>query len=417
MNSPSLVLRLAPAIALLASIPAPLARAEEEHSYIMQTAPYPVFFNPEPPQYNLKWGKLTGRFHASVGTELNDNINLSQHHKEFDASFAPNVSVGFLWPLSAKNNLQLDLGLGYRFYLNHPQLNSLVISPNSRIDYRLFLSKVQITLHDNFSVQVDPTDRPDINGKSSTILFRRFNNTAGFIAEWKPRQHLGVYGGYDFSVDRSLADDFSSLDHTTHTFSLGANYQLSPNFTVGLNTSYAITTYSEPIQNDNASYRIGPYFTLKLSKFISVDGAVGYSISSFRHTGSLNDTSDFSGPVFEAGIRHIINSRLSHGLRMSRSHELGFGSNFNDLFSLQYDLAARMSAGVRVNTKIVYENFQTSGVGGEKAERVMVYLGSGYQLTRRWNFAVAYGIALKDSNLPDNGYFQNRLTLDFNRQF
>ena len=417
MNFSSRFLRLAGALALFAWTAAPSARAQEERNYIMQTAPYPIFFNPEPAQYNLKWGKLTGRFHASIGTELNDNLNLSQHHGEFDASFAPNVAVGFLWPISQKNNLQFELGVGYRFYVNHPQLDSLIISPNSRLDYRLFLEKIQITLHDNFFVQVDPTDRPDINGKSSTILFRRFNNTAGFIAEWKPRQHLGVYGGYDYSIDRSMADTFASLDHTTHTFSLGANYQLSPSLTAGLNASYALTTYSEPIQNDNESYRVGPYFTLKLSKFLSLDGAVGYSVSHFRHTGSLNDTSDFRGPVFEAGLRHIINSRLSHGLRMSRSHELGFGSNFNDLFSLQYDLQARMSSSIHVNTKVVYENFQTSGLAGEKAQRVLVYLGSGYQLTRRWNFAVAYGFALKDSNLPDNGYLQNRLTLDFSRQF
>jgi hypothetical protein len=64
--------------------------------------------------------------------------------------------VGFLWPVSREHVLQLDFGFGYRWYLNHPAIQTVRLAPNSRIDYRIFIKDVKINLHEALTIQADP---------------------------------------------------------------------------------------------------------------------------------------------------------------------------------------------------------------------------------------------------------------------
>jgi hypothetical protein len=398
-----------------------LAQASRE--YIMRGAPYPVFSNPEPAKYNLKLGRLTARLTASTQVEFNDNINLSDKNPEGDISFGPDIGIGFLYPVTKDNVLQFDIGFGYRWYLNHPSVQSLTVAPNSRFDHRLYLEDVQIDIHDSFSVQNDPTSRPDISavGTSSTtgnpIDFQRINNDAGLIAEWRPQLDWGLTAGYDYILDRSLNNEFTSIDRDTHSFSGGVNYNVSPRWTVGLNSSYSMTFYDQKIQNDGSGYSVGPRITYKPTHFLTIEAGVSYAVSSFEQTGTIADTSEFTGITAMLSIRHRINSSFSHYLNFTKDRELGLGSNFNEIFSAQYGFNYRFTSAIALNTTLVYENFSSSAATGEAADRYLVYLGTSYQITRLWSVSVAYAFGLKFSDAPDRNYLQNRLTLELARKF
>ena len=117
-----------------------------------------------------------------------------------------------------------------------------------------------------------------------------------------------------------------------------------------------------------------------------MEGSVGYSISTFDSNGTIGDTSEFGGITSQLGIRHTLNSRMSHNLQVSKGQTLGLGSNFNETWTVQYGLDMRLRAGIKLDSKIAYEKFAASNIGAEEAGRYLFYLGTGWQVTRVWSF-------------------------------
>ncbi|WCJ59051.1 hypothetical protein NXS98_15230 [Fontisphaera persica] len=393
--------------------------AQTSRGYIMQTLPYPAYSTPETSAYNLKWGKMIARVHASTQMEYNDNINLSELNPRSDFSISPNVGVGFMYPVSKNNLLQLDLGVGYRWYLNSPAVSSIILAPNSRLDYRVFINDLSLNFYDNISVQADPVSRPEISGAGAGdfINFRRLHNLAGVIAEWRPFRQWGFVGGYSHTLDRSLTSEYLELDYDQHTFSLGAMYQASSRLMLGLNNAYAMTFYRDSFQNDGTAFNIGPFVTWEATRFILLDASVAYSLATYDTNNRIADASDFQGLVFQVGVRHRINRRMNQNLRVGRTAGLGFGSNYTEMYSLQHGFQWQLNRAMSVNTLFSYENFQASNVGGDSGNRYMAYVGFNYSLTRTWNATLAYSYALKDSAIEGRDYSQNRLTLELQKRF
>lgn len=403
---------------------APNAGAQQENLqlgneayFIPRSNPYPRHYSAGPRDYNLRWGRLTGRLHGSLQAEFNDNINLADAAAESDFSFAPMVGIGFLWPLSEKNVLEFDIGVGYRAYLDHSELNTLHVSPDSRLTYQVRVLKAQITVHDQFSIQVDPLSRPEISGSGSVFNYRRINNDAGFTASWEAMRDLTVVGGYSYVIDRTLTDDFQDLDRDDHLLHLGLYRPLGGRVTVGLVSTHTITDFLQDVQNDGVTLSAGPHVNVRLSEFLSADVGVRYTISDYDQTGSIGDTDDFNGITYYGGVRHRLNSRTTHSLRLSKSVTPGYGSNFTDILGLQYGVSLKVLAPVTLNGTFVYESLRGSGSAGENSERYLWYLGTGLRLSSRWNLGFGCSLGIKDSELPGRDYTQNRVTLELTRQF
>jgi hypothetical protein len=377
----------------------------------------PAFQNPEPSRYNLKWRNLIGRFQASVLTEATDNISLSDDDAQSDIGLGPNVGAGFLWAISDANVLQIDGGIGYRWYLEHPSISSVNVAPNSRFDYQVYFDHARISFYDNIAVEVDPTSRPDLSGTSDEDVanFRRLHNVAGLLGEWSVAENLALVGGYDYGLERSLTSQFNSIDRDSHTFRLGSFHDISSRWTVGLNSFYSLSSYVADVHNNSHSYGTGPTVVVKPSQFITIEGAVSYSISSYDSNGSVEDSADFSGLTGQLIVRHTLNSRMSHEIAFTHGVESALNSNFYELSSLRYGLSARVGRAINLNARVHYEHYSSSL--DEKADRVGLHLGASYEFARRWQMQVGYGFNLKDSNLPGNDYLQNRVTMEFSRQF
>lgn len=397
------------------------ADAQVGEDFLSRTGPTPPYRSPQPHRYNLKWGDLTGRLTGSVVAEFNDNINLSENNPVADISIGPEIGFGFLYPISDRNVLQLDIGLGYRWYLNSPDVSTITVSPrsSSRLDYYLYFEEGRVNLHDIFYVQISPVDIAAVNnaaGGTSLSRFQRFVNTVGVSSDWRPAKQWVFYAGYDYTIDRSLNSDFTSLDRDDHTFTSGVNYVANSRLTVGAYSAFTYTTYRQAVQNDGWNLSIGPRVSYQLTKFISLEGSAGWTTSDYFDTGSIADQSSFSSFTYQAGIRHTINKRTKHALRGGRSLGLGYGSNFTDTYNLQYSIDWLASQGVSVYGTLAYDHIEVSNAG-ESADRFLFNVGTGFKLTRQWTLGVNYTFAVKESDLAGNDYIQNRITLDLTRQF
>src|SRR3954463_8281043 len=87
--------------------------------------------------YNLLLGPVRFRFSITTGIEYNDNINLAERNKQDDIIFRPQFNINAIWPVTQLNTLRLDLGLGYGFYLEHPNANTngVLIQPGSQLSF------------------------------------------------------------------------------------------------------------------------------------------------------------------------------------------------------------------------------------------------------------------------------------------
>ena len=388
-----------------------------------RAGPYPAYRRPTLEDYNLKWGRLQGHLDGSLQAEYNDNVFLGKDGAKSDFSLYPNLMLGFLWPVSRDQNLRLDLGIGYLWYARFDQLSHFYIRPNSRLEYQISVpdANLQFLIHDSIGTSVDPTSRPEISGLTTNnatgIVFLRLYNTAGLDVRWQPTRPLKVSSGYEFTLDRSLSEDFLSQDRDTHAFNLGADYDISSVWTVGLLGNYTINNYVESVMNKGESYTIGPRFTFAPMRSVSVFGSMGYTVYQFDSTGTVADRSDFSGVTFEAGVRQTLSRALSHRLQFGRSVESGWLSNFTELWRVQYGLDAALMRNITVNALLTYENFAVSGSDTDKGDRYLARLGAGYRFARRWNAGLAYYFALKDTEQTVLDYTQNRVSLELTHSF
>jgi opacity protein-like surface antigen len=386
--------------------------------FLSRTAPAPPFTPSSVSRYNLKVGNLTARLSGSVQTEFNDNINLSQSNPRADLSIAPDLGIGFMWPLNKENVLHLDLDGGYRWYLNSPSLNSIAISPRSTLEHDVHIGRVHINLHDNFGVQVDPVSLGSISGGTNAVVnYQRFSNTSGLNTDWRPYRDLAFNAGFDYTYDRSLNRDFTSLDQDGYAFHAGTEYNLSPRWTAGIVGNYTLSRYVQHIQNDGTSYGLGPSLTYRPTPHLTVNLSAGYTVATFQPTGTILDTTSFHGATYTAIITHTLNSRSSQDLRVSHTPSQGIGSNFTEATDVQYGFQTQVRKTITLHAMVAYEHLRASLAGGETADRYLTYLGASYHFSRHWLLGLGYSFALKDSDLAEQSYTQNRLTLDLTRQF
>jgi hypothetical protein len=388
--------------------------------FLSRASPSPAFLTPEPARYNLKFGKLTARIRAAMQFEYSDNINLAATGSEWDLAFAPHGEVGFVYPITEAELLEVNIGLGYTWYLYHPAVSSINIDPKTRFDYRLrIIHPIELRLYDSINVITDPTSRPDLSGLGSRLVdFRILNNTLGALLNWQPTSKWRFSGGYSYGITRSLTEEFQTLDLDTHTFSAGAFYTVSPRLTVGLNGTYSFMNYSTNFSNNAQSYTIGPMAVFRPTEFISLTAAAGYSEMHFSQNGLIGDTSQGNGSLAaQVSVQHKFNRLISHDLTLSNGRTLGLDSNFNENFVAQYGVSARVTGSLTLRSSFSFSNVRGSGLLGENAQQYLFYIGTGLRLTRLWSTGIGYTFVLKNSDFASRDYLQNRLTLDISREF
>ena len=140
-------------------------------------------------------------------------------------------------------------------------------------------------------------------------------------------------------------------------------------------------------------------------------------MGSYQHTGSILDESNFSGPTYSVGLDHVVNRRTTEYLRVGESLGTGVGSNYATTLTAQYGLNTSLSRGITLHGMVSFEDIKSSGNPGERAQRYLIYLGTGYQFTRYWSAGISYSLGLRDSDLAGHDYVQNRVTLDVTRRF
>ena len=386
----------------------------------------PINKTEEDDKYNFALGPLRFGIAVGVGFEFNDNIALSDHHRESDLIFRPLINFDVSLPISDNNTLRLSVGASYAKYFEHSSFDSggLLFAPTSALSAGIDIGAVHITLRDRFSYQEEPYD---VAVLSNVADYRRYENQAGIELDWPINQNVSFGAGYDHFNLWSSGSTFSSQDHAIDTIFIRPTVQVTPGIKVGLFGSVSAISYDAADRADATAILIGPTIDIEFSEHLALYAEVGYQAVNFDGVSHFDqeffknltpseralfqDSSDAGGVYFKIELSQKIGPVFEHSITASRTAELGFSSDFYDLYHIEYAANFKGLRNTEIGPLIFYEHYATSGDFGEKADRWGAAIGIRHHLTNSITLGLDYRFLYKNSNLPNADYYQNIIFL------
>jgi hypothetical protein len=377
---------------------------------------------------------------AGVGVEWNDNIFYSENNRESDFVLRPLINLDVFWPFSDTNALRLSVGASWAKYFDHDELDSgsIILSPNSVLAFSFDVGNLKFTVRDRFSYQEDPYE---IAPLSNVARYQRYENQAGIEMEWPINEKLTFIAGYDHYNLWSANDIFSSEDRSIDTIFIRPSYQLTPGIKVGLFASNSWVDFDSGDRADSNAIMVGPFVDIQLTEVITLYLEAGYQGIKFDGTSTFDDdffvranedffddlteeeralfedTSDASGLYVKFELAHRPNDIFEHGLSFTKTAEIGFGSNYYDLYHVEYGATFKGIRDTEVTGVVFYEFYDTSGDLSEEADRLGLALGIRHHLTNSIALGLDYRFILKDSNIEGADYYQNLVFLSIHYRF
>ena len=234
-----------------------------------------------------------------------------------DVIIRPQFNIDAIWPVTQLNTLKLDLGLGYSFYLEHPNsdTNGVLISPGSQLSFDIFVQDFRINLHDRFLLQQDPTAQLQL---SNVVDYGRFENAAGISVLWDLNKAVLTFG-YDHFTFVSTSNTFSYLDRNAEELNFSAYFALTSTTGAGLEASAVYNYYSQDFLNNSVGYNVGPFVETQITNYLKLRASVGYQAINFATGGGVDDSSDASNYYAYILLSHRIQCRdYANDLRGTR---------------------------------------------------------------------------------------------------
>lgn len=377
-------------------------------------------------QYNFAMGPIRFALAVGFGIEWNDNITLSEDDRKSDFIFRPLLNVDAAWRFSELNSLRFSFGASYAKYLEHSEYDTsgILLSPNSELELGFAIGVFQFTVRDRFSYQEDTYDVPQL---SNVARYRRWENQIGIKMDWPVNEYFTFTTGYDHYNLWTRDDEFSSEQRAIDTFFITPTYLVAPGLKVGLNAAWSFIDFDTDERQDGDSFLIGPLIQWQISDVLEMFLEAGYQRLNFDGTSEFDDEfftdlSDEERALFRDSddtdtyyvkfeLAHSPNDLFSHRLLASKTAEIGFGSNYYDLYHVEYAANWKGIRDTEIGPVLFYEWYETSGEPNEEAWRIGAAFGIRHHLTNSITLGLDYRFLLKDSNLEDASYYQNLVFL------
>jgi len=373
--------------------------------------------------YNIELGPSYWHFSSSLSLEYNDNVTFRDSGAQSDFLITPQFNAHLFWPLSEKNSLNLDVGFGYVFYLEHSELNRITITPGSELSFDLYAGDFWFNFHDRFSFQ-DATQDPTVANLSNNNNYEFFQNAAGVTATWDLNKVL-VRLGYDHQDNFSLNSVGS--DSSSELLSSSIGYALRPLVQIGVEASGGFSEFTQNSEfgtnhNNNATdathWSVGGFYDSQLSQYMHVRAGAGY-VSYLAKTGGLDDP-PFDAFYVQLSLSHRLNQFINYSLSGGRNVTFGFSGGAIDLYFATLQGSWNLIRATSLSGGLTYEHGTELAVGTHETETFTRYganISLGRTLTRKLSASIGYQFFWRESDLANRDYTENIFRLSFAYNF
>jgi hypothetical protein len=364
--------------------------------------------------YNLKVGQLKLDLSQTIGIEYNDNVRYSDSHREEDGIIRPVFNIGALYPVSQLNTLRFTCGVGYEKFFQYDSYDRWVVTPNSALDFDLYLGSYRINFHDRFSYEMDPGRLAAISGLAR---YGGFDNTLGASIQGTFTRTVAEFG-YDFEKFISSQSEFDYVNRSTHSVLLRGGYIVAPELVAGLESKVSPTYYDENLVNDNVGYNAGAYANWKIGEVFSVEPRVGYSYYTFSDGRLYQNISDMDAVYFGLKLKHQFRPRFGYTIDAGRDLQNGPYGSIEDLYHVSLNSSLNVIYKIFMDTGVTYESGTDKyGTFADDFNRWIFSIGASRRLSDKFTLRLDYRFMLKDSAYNDRDYRQNLVTLNLNYRF
>ncbi|MEM1221489.1 MAG: hypothetical protein AAGH40_01890 [Verrucomicrobiota bacterium] len=378
--------------------------------------------------YNFRFGPVLIDVIGTFGLEYDDNINTSENNPVEDFILQPGINFGLKWQINENNELDLNIGAEYNYYLSEDDLNEAKnqfgISPNTELSFRVLLGDIVLRVYDQIQYSFDSTDSVVIDTNTGAVTeadpdtFTRLSNVIGVQSEWFIGEN--AFSGQISREDvYSPDDEFSYVNKFVHKILLNWERALAANFTIGAGASYETFDFDDPVNNDGDVFSIGPFFDWKITEVIGLYAGGSVNDRSFDEGGltdsaasSFGDTSDVTDFTWNIILSHVANDVFNHQIELYNAVNVSDTANFDEVDGVRYTIAYNITPRIRLDGAVGYEENESSGglinddfnrwLGGVSTELVL-----GPRLTAD----VGYEYQDKDSDAALQSYDRNRVRI------
>jgi hypothetical protein len=367
---------------------------------------------PEQP-FTIRQGDFRLLIATSLGIDWNDNVNSSDVDPQDDVILRPMLYLTGSYPLTQKNLLRLNVGVGYDYYLDDGDLSTWRLTSDSALSFDMQIKDVLINLHTRVGYSRDSAQSGEV---ANTALQGTLNSTSGVGFQWGLGDVI-LSGGYDRQYAISIANELSYQDRETDMINLRAGLQVHPQLQVGVEAPLSFTRYDEPVLNDNTGYGGSLYADWRPGTVFSIQPRVGYNAYNFKQTSLFalaQDADSFNGSLT---LAH--QPREAIGYDLSFGHELRLGLQADSVEATYARLNVRWAIMSRVTLSpgFFYEHGKQGIQGvvpGSRSETYDWYgptISASLAIIENLSLSLNYRLTFRDSNSSDRGYTQNQVGL------
>ena len=383
-----------------------------------------------PTDYNMKLGPVLFNFNSSLGAEYVDNVGLSTSGSVSDFLLTPTVGIQASWPVTQVNTLTLSTSLGYTKYLTHPQYDTshVLVSPDSRFSFDVYVGDFKINLHDDFSYQQDPVGEAAL---SNVVNFDRFQNVAGVTTLWDLNKvlvtlnydHINFISSNIQNLNGSHVPNPGALDYTADQVSASAELHISSTFMTGLEAAGSVRSYDQ-FSGDYTGFSAGPFMKLQVTDHIKamLSGGYRYQVSPANNlgpgqlmlpgtvmpsSGGVNSDSYYA----DLTLDHEVNKYYIERLSLGHDIELGLLGEQSEISYVNYTSSWHVNKRLNLALTLGYQNVNELGglVGVSSYDFVTAGVQASFPVTKSISGAVYYQFNDKLANAAIQNYQQNRV--------
>ncbi len=361
--------------------------------------------------YNLKIGPTAWRFGASLAVEYNDNVLLRENDQQGDFIFRPQINTQMLWPITDQNAINLTLGGGYSFYVQHSELDRFYITPGSELSFDLYVGDFWINVHDRFSISEDSYQDPTVTGTGN---YSRLENALGLAATWDLNKVI-IRGGYDHVDYIGLTGNQGQPDGRSELVSASAGYAIKPGMLGGIELGGGLLHYSGTNTSfSNAKqWNAGIFFDTQVSDYIHFRGSLGYTDYAPEDARTTNSFSDFTGVYALMEIQHRVNEYVDYTLTGGRNISFAFYGGSVDLIYARLAANWKIMRKISLGTGLDYEHGTQGTFSGETFDRYGGSLNLSRSITSKSSAGLNYQIYWRTSDIEGRDYLNNIVSLNF----
>ena len=376
---------------------------------------------PESLPYTFKTGELRVLATPSLGLDFNDNIRTVGFESQSDFILKPMLQLSMNYPVTQRNLLNLNVGVGYDQYFDHDELSAWRLNSGSELSFDILAGDFLFNLHDRFSYTQDPAQNSAVAG---TAEYGNFNNSAGLLVRWD-LQDVTPSLGYDHVNVIAPSGSFQSQDRATENIVGRVGLQVHPKVVAGVEATAAFTAYDQPYLNDNSAYSAGVYADWRAGTYFHVQPRFGYTIYQFQQTSQSTpgtsaappvQTSDLNSWYADLTVQHDFSELASYSFSIGHEIRLGVQSDANEVSYVRPSVNWRIFKQTSLQTSLFYEHGQ-EGVGNIAGNFTETYdwyggaLNLSRPLTKRLTLDFNYRLTFRSSDTPSREYTQNLVGL------